>query len=171
MLGTVDAASKPLPARRKAKQSLFRIKKLPVRSKIIPVPIHREFARIIMKLHAYPGALLAITTRFKEIPCFFPVDREIGPGDRFGATASTTSQSCEIGRISLAPTVHVISMDCTPYFGLRTRFLRDSRTLAPNSRESLWPRNSVSQRWMFKQSHSTAHRGVVRDLILVRSTK
>src|ERR1700722_10988128 len=97
MLGTVDAASKPLPARRKAKQSLFRVKKLPVRSKIIPCSNSQEFARNIMKLHASPSALLAITTRFKEIPCFFPVDREIGPGRQVSQDCAHHQEVCASG--------------------------------------------------------------------------
>ena len=42
---------------------------------------------------------------------------------------------------------------------------------APNSCESLWPRNSVSQSGCSSSSHSTADRSVVRDLILLCSTR
>jgi hypothetical protein len=49
-----DGGIEPFPTAKK-EQSLFGAKKLPVRRKLFPVPIHREFARNIMKLRAYPG--------------------------------------------------------------------------------------------------------------------
>jgi hypothetical protein len=50
------------------------------------------------------------------------------------------------------------------------RFLRNSRTLPSNSHDNLWPRNSVSQSRCSSRTNSKAHRGVVRDSIVLRST-
>jgi hypothetical protein len=72
MLGIVDGGVQAVPSAKKSKAIPVPRQKLPVRRKLFPVPIHREFARNIMKLRAYHGELLAITTSFYEISLFFP---------------------------------------------------------------------------------------------------
>jgi hypothetical protein len=75
MLEAVDGGVQPVPSAKKSKAIPVPRQKIACSMEIIPCSIHREFARNIMKLHAYPGELLAITSRFYEISLFFPVDK------------------------------------------------------------------------------------------------
>jgi hypothetical protein len=56
-LGTVDGGVQAVPSTKKSKAIPVPRKKLPVRWKLFPVEIHREFAPNIMKLHAYPDEI------------------------------------------------------------------------------------------------------------------